>query len=83
MSKRRKMGTTISGPILELYDVSDLKSVIFIEQDHEAALKTRAAALMFIGRNELKLTTKVDGDEIWIMKDRDYLGNTMKIDLRN
>lgn len=80
--KRRKMGTTLSGPINELYDVDDLDTLIFIEEDNEAASKTRAAALMFIGRNNLGLKTKVRENEIWIMKDKDYIGNCITEDLR-
>lgn len=76
---RRKLGTTISSPIEELWHSEFKDSLIFIEQDHEAALKTRAAALMYIGRNGLDLTTKVKDKEVWIMKDRDILGDAIII----
>lgn len=72
--KRRKLGVVISAPIEELYHSAFQDSVVLIEEDHEAALKTRAAALMYIGRNELDLTTKVRENEVWIMKDKDYPG---------
>ena len=76
---RRKLGTTISSPIEELWHSAFKDSLIFIEQDHEAALRTRAAALMYIGRNRLGLTTKVKDKEVWIMKDRDILGESIII----
>ena len=76
---RRKLGTTISSPIEELWHSAFKDSLIFIEQDHEAALKTRAAALMYIGRNKLGLTTKVKDKEVWIMKDKDILGDAIVI----
>lgn len=76
---RRKLGTTISSPIEELWHSAFKDSVIFIEQDHEAALRTRAAALMYIGRNKLGLTTKVKDKEVWIMKDKDILGDAIVI----
>jgi hypothetical protein len=76
---RRKLGTTISSPIEELWHSTFKDSLIFIEQDHEAALRTRAAALMYIGRNKLGLTTKVKDKEVWIMKDRDILGDVIVI----
>ena len=76
---RRKLGTTISSPIEELWHSALKDSGILIEQDHEAALKTRAAALMYIGRNKLGLTTKVKDKEVWIMKDKDILGDAIVI----
>ena len=76
---RRKLGTTISSPIEELWHSAFKDSVIFVESDHEAALKTRAAALMYIGRNGLDLTTKVKDKEVWIMKDLDILGDAIVI----
>lgn len=76
---RRKLGTTISSPIEELWHSAFKDSVILIEQDHEAALRTRAAALMYIGRNKLGLTTKVKDKEVWIMKDKDILGDAIVI----
>jgi hypothetical protein len=72
---RRKLGTIISAPIETLWHSAFKDSLVFIEQDHEAALRTRAAALMYIGRNKLGLTTKVKDKEVWIMKDRDILGD--------
>ena len=77
--KRRKLGTMISAPIEELWHSAYKDSVVFLEKDHEAALRTRAAALMYIGRNGLDLTTKVKENEVWIMKDRDVLGDTIEI----
>ena len=72
---RRKLGTTISAPIEALWQSAFTDSLVFIEQDHEAALRTRAAALMYIGRNKLGLTTKVKDEEVWIMKDSDVIGD--------
>ena len=80
---RRKLGTIISAPIEELWHSAFKDSLVFIEQDHEAALRTRAAALMYIGRNKLGLTTKVKDKEVWIMKDRDILGDCIYVTLRS
>ena len=79
---RRKLGTTISAPIEALWRSRTKDSLIFVEQDHEAALRTRAAALMYIGRNKLGLTTKVKDKEAWIMKDRDILGDAIVIKMQ-
>lgn len=76
---RRKLGITISAPIEELWHSAFKDSLVFVEQDHEAALRTRAAALMYIGRNKLGLTTKVKDKDVWIMKDRDILGDAIII----
>ena len=80
---RRKLGKSISLPIESFIDKKNMYDrLIFIEKSNTAALKTRAAALMYIGRNDLGLTTKVKGDEVWIMKDRDILDETTYVDLR-
>ena len=76
---RRKLGTTISAPIEELWHSAFKDSVIFVESDHEAALRTRAAALMYIGRNGLDLTTKVKDKKVSINKDRYILGDSIVI----
>lgn len=80
--KRRKLGVVISAPIEELWHSAFIDSVVLVEIDHEAALKTRAAALMYIGRNQLDLKTTVRENEIWIMKDKDILGEHDVVDLR-
>ena len=80
--KRRKLGVVISAPIEELWHSAFMDSVVLVEEDHEAALKTRAAALMYIGRNKLDLKTTVRENEIWIMKDKDILGEHDVVDLR-
>lgn len=80
--KRRKLGSIISEPIMNLLERKRQDSLIFVEMNHEAALKTRAAALMFIGRNDLGLKTAVKDNEIWIMKDKDNLGRFETEDLR-
>lgn len=79
---RRKLGKIISEPIERLSGDRSLDQIVFIEVDKAAAQKTRAAALMFIGRNDLNLTTSVKENEIWIMKDKDFIGEGMTIDLR-
>lgn len=71
--ERRKLGKALSRPILDLNDNAYLDGIKILETDHESALKTRAAALMFIGRHDLDLTTMVKDKEIWIMKDRDIM----------
>lgn len=78
---RRKFGKMLSGPISELAKSNDYDSLIFIEANHKAALNTRAAALMFIGRHHLSLTTKVVDEKIFIMKDKDWPGKTAEISL--
>lgn len=82
VKKRRKLGNILHEPILEMYNDRRHDSVIFIEKDEADAQKTRAAALMFIGREELELTTAVKGNEIWVMKNRDDLGDFSTVDLR-
>ncbi len=80
---RRKLGRSISFPINDLTNKANLSDgLIFKEKDHVAALKTRAAAVMYIGRHDLDLTTSVKGDEIWIMKDKDIFDDMMYVDLR-
>ena len=81
-AKKRKLGSIISEPIEKLYGSKKYDSLVFIENDHEAAVQTRAAALMYIHRNDLNLTTSVKDDEIWVMKDKDYPGPHETVDLR-
>ena len=82
MSERRKLKGSLSDPIQTLVEGNDVDTIVFIEKDNKTALKTRAAALMYIGRHRLNLTTSVRGDQIWIMKDKDYPGAKQFIDLR-
>ena len=62
-------------PIDNLNSNEMLDSIIFIEEDGRAAAKTRAAACMYIYRNDYDLTTMVRGNEIYIRKDKDYEGS--------
>lgn len=81
-SKRRKLAPIIYEPIDNLYGDRRLGSIVLIENDHEAAVQTRAAALMHIHRCDMDLTTSVKDNEVWIMKDKDYPGKPETIDLR-
>ena len=80
---RRKFGDTLSGPIKNLVHDKYYDSLTFIEKDEKAAQKTRAAALMYIGRNDLGLTTSVNKNRIVVMKNKDVVGNQLIVDLRN
>ena len=51
--KRRKLGHLIKDPIDHFLEMPTYDRLIFVEQDKAAAQKTRAAALMYIGRNEV------------------------------
>lgn len=82
MSRRRKLGKTLAGPIDEFYINKNLDRLVLIEVDNAAAQKTRAAALMHIGRNDMGLTTSVKENEIWIMRDKDILEESVIVDLR-
>ena len=81
MKKRRKLGHLIMDPIDEFVQMPDYDRLIFVEANNAAAQKTRAAALMYIGRNELGLTTTVKENEIWILKEKDIMDNSMIVDL--
>lgn len=81
-SNRRKLAPIIYEPIDNLYGDRRLGSLVLIENDHEAAVQTRAAALMHIHRCDMSLTTSVKDNEVWIMKDKDYPGKPEVIDLR-
>ena len=81
-TKRRKLAPIIYEPIDNLYGDRRLGSLVLIENDREAAVQTRAAALMHIHRSDLNLTTSVKENEVWIMKDKDYPGKAEVIDLR-
>ena len=83
MKKRRKLGRIISDPIEGFVNIPECDRLIFIEKDHAAAQKTRAAVGMYIWRNDLDLTTSVKNDEIWIMKNKDILDETIIVDLRS
>lgn len=80
--KRRKLGRLIKDPIDEFLEMSSYDRLIFVEQDKAAAQKTRAAALMYIGRNEMGLTTSVKENEIWVLKQKDVMDQSMVVDLR-
>lgn len=79
---RRKLGSSISFPIDEFFQNNLADRLIFVETDNAAAQKTRAAALMYIGRHDLDLTTSVKENEVWIMKDKDIIDETIVVDLR-
>ena len=79
--KRRKLGGILSSPIMNLAESDKYGSLIFVEKNHMAALNTRAAALMFIGRHHLDLTTKVVDEKIFVMKDKDYPGRSFEVNL--
>ena len=81
-AKKRRLGSLIAEPITNLYGSRKNDSLIFFEEDHKTAVQTRAAVLMFIKRNRMDLTTSVKGNEIWVMKDKDYPGRGETIDLR-
>lgn len=80
--KRRVLGKALSDPIDQLNATRTKDSLIFIERDDEAAAKTRAAAVMYIGRNGYDLHTSVRENEIWVMKNKDELGHHFEVDLR-
>lgn len=80
--KRRKLGHLIMDPIDEFIQLPSYDRLIFVEQDKAAAQKTRAAALMYIGRNEMDLTTSVKENEIWVLKEKDVMDQSMIVDLR-
>lgn len=80
--KRRKLGHLIMDPIDEFMQMPTYDRLIFVEQDKAAAQKTRAAALMYIGRNEIGLTTSVKENEIWVLKEKDVMDESMIVDLR-
>lgn len=79
---RRKLGHLIMDPIDEFMQTPEYDRLIFVEQDKAAAQKTRAAALMYIGRNEMGLTTSVKENEIWVLKEKDVMDESMIVDLR-
>lgn len=80
--ERRKLGKIISEPIDRLNGDPKMDQMIFIETNKAAAQRTRAAALMYIGRNEMDLTTSVKENEIWVMKNKDVIGEGFTVDLR-
>lgn len=79
--KRRKLGHLIKDPIDEFIGMPEYDRLIFVESDKAAAQKTRAAALMYIGRNELGLTTSVKENEVWILKEKDVMDQSMIVEL--
>ena len=81
-AKNRRLGSLIAEPITNLYSSRRYDHLIFVEEDHKTAVQTRAAVLMFIKRNHMDLTTSVKGDEVWVMKDKDYPGKGETVDLR-
>ncbi len=81
--KRRNIGPLIHDPIDHLFSNQWLDSLIFIEKDHLTALKTRAAALMYIIRNQMGMTTTVRGNEVRIYKEKDFEGACDTVDLRD
>lgn len=80
--KRRKLGHLLSDPIEEFIQIPEYDRLIFQEIDNAAARKTRAAALMYIGRRNLGLTTSVKNNEIWILKEKDVMDESRIVDLR-
>lgn len=79
--KRRKLGYLIKDPIDKFIGMPEYDRLIFVESDKAAALKTRAAALMYIGRNELGLTTSVKNNEVWILKEKDVMDQSVVVQL--
>lgn len=79
---RRKLGKSLTDPIQAFVEMPNYDRLIFVEMDKAAAQKTRAAALMYIGRNELGLTTSVRENEIWVLKEKDVMDESMIVDLR-
>ena len=71
--ERRKLGKRLSDPIINMSRVPWLDGVRFIEINHKEALKTRAAAGMFIKRHDLDLTTMVKDNIILVLKDKDIM----------
>ena len=80
---RKNFGKNLSRPINELALCKGRDSVKFIEQDKERAQKTRVAACMYIGRHHYNLTTTVEENTIWILRDKDYRGKYDEYDLRD
>lgn len=78
---RRKLGRLIQDPIDEFVQMPEYDRLIFVERDKAAAQKTRAAALMYIGRNELGLTTSVKENEIWLLKEKDIMDQSIVVDI--
>ena len=79
---RRKLGGLITKPITFMLKNPELDHTVLIESDNAAARKTRAAALMYISRNNLKLTTSVKGNRVLIMHNKDLIDNGYEVDLR-
>lgn len=78
---RRKLGKVLSDPIDELKKDKYLDTMILVENDEKAASRTRAAACMYILRNDYDFTTSVRGKEVWICKDKDNIGSSKTIDI--
>lgn len=78
---RRKLGKLLSDPIDELNGDKWLDTMILVEEDERAASRTRAAACMYILRNDYNLTTSVRGREVWVCKDKDNIGRSKTIDI--
>ena len=80
--RRRKLGQLIQDPIERLYADKWMDSLTIIETNHIAAMRTRAAAGMYIFRKDMNITTKVNGNEIHIYKEKDFEGSNFTVDLR-
>lgn len=82
--RRRRFKDRLSAPIQDFINDNDALRLIFVEKDHVAAVKTRAAALMYTKRHNIRLATTVRENEIWVMKDKDdFLGGDVFADLRD
>lgn len=79
---RRKLGSMLSEPIDEIMENKYVNGVRFIEKDHESAMKSRAAAGMYIYRNKLPLKTVVMDNCFCVRKDKDIEGRSKIVDLR-
>lgn len=78
---RRKLGAALSEPIDEIMEDKWMNGVRFIEKDHESAMKSRAAAGMYIHRNMLPLKTVVMDNVFCVRKDKDIEGRSKIVDL--
>lgn len=79
---RRKLSHLIHEPIKQLSNSIEYDTLKFIEKDGEAASRTRAAALMYIMRNNLDLTTHVSENVVYVLQNKDVMENVWEIDIR-
>lgn len=81
MSHHRKLGTALSEPIDFLAN-SGYDSACLIERDNKSAIKTRAAALMYMKRHNIDYTTSVKDNRVYIYQVKDVQRAMLFRDLR-